>query len=314
MGKQPNANLSKEVKEALKKIEPLFNELLNHKNTNLDAEYRLFSNGLELSKIRLKNYADFRSFIKFKYFLKERIKLYNLSFREKIILMHDWSTDEPGTKFYEYSFEGLKEKFLNSLNPDESVKYLVNNQIHYSERLIEEYCNKLNNVSPQSFDYSLTIILIEEREKYINYLRKENPQSDLRHQSYFIWRGNDNKRQIKNLYNLLIKASVINNKTNEESFTNIFNGGRSGTPPEIIWNLGESDLAYFFEELIANKYLSINTSYNSIIKNNRVFISSNGKDFKNLKQAKQNYLKNSNNNSKPKNASIIDGIMNNLSA
>jgi|GEM_PF-4325418 hypothetical protein len=125
----------------------------------------------------------------------------------------------------------------------------------------------------------------------------------------FRWVGTTD--QLDRLFKELVDNKAIQADT-EEVFKKVFKKEVNNENTEIVWQLKDVQLCYLFDELIKSSLLSKSTEYNSAIRDYRFFVKDDGlkSTFENMKGLKQSYINNK--TGTPKNADVIDRIINNI--
>lgn len=125
----------------------------------------------------------------------------------------------------------------------------------------------------------------------------------------FRWVGDNKEVELDTLFEGLRDKKVIARDTDKTTFKKLFQEVTIKDSYNVVWLFGESNLAYFFEGLLERQLILKRTAtYNSKIKNHKLFISSSGKPFKYLKTSKSNYQITT--LGAPKDSHIIDEVLN----
>jgi hypothetical protein len=199
-------------------------------------------------------------------------------------------------KWYENSLNPLR--YYNVENPSDLAKKLSTDS-KYKRKIPVSFSNyylgkfeteKLfKDACEDRFNELLPIEVLVEK---INELESQNPQKQVKQKLnyYRCFNHSLNLAQITALYHALKGKYILLEMTFDE-FQAPFNSNLKESAP-IVWIAGKGDLVYLFETLQLKGKIGMADTIQAKLQ--RWFINTNGDPMNNLKQAKQNYLKNVN--------------------
>ncbi len=248
--------------------------------------------------------------------------------KKELKIINDWSIaiskensiDIPANndEFRNFKFDILTEteKFISSLpqSKEQAMSDLTDKIDEYRNinTLVPQYPTvlpKTNNGKVINYFneicnyYNTTLIPMLEHKREVLYYHCEIKQITKTVTS-FNWQGTP--EQLQKLYNLLLHK-FIDGRTDFDDFKNAFYDEFGNSHKSIKWIGTDGQIVYLFEQL-RNDFIPMAVDLQATIKHH--FINQKEQLFKNLKQAKQNYLNNK--NALPKRADVIDTIISNL--
>lgn len=196
-------------------------------------------------------------------------------------------------------FHKKKENYIEMMSLQESAQYtslfIDKKNLDKDDKLyfIRSCIDILLGYKKQIDELKSKVVETKKRREYAEFLKDYN---DLI--SYF--QDELTELDIKNIK----ESNTISTKTN----TNNFRDNLTIENSKLKWFGNDTQIVYLIDKLIEKGFLSIGLNIHSEI--NKHFIDENGNPFKNLKVAKQNYLKNK--KGKPKRGDELDEIINQL--